>query len=524
MAPRERLAGESETGAALQEPLLSQDDVSLEGTSLFDRYAARNRSLTILYTAFAFGGRSVWSHSVLPTYVYFLNGHNAAQVGYLTAIMGLAQLLASIPAGVLADRYRRRHRNLQLAGAMGVVATIAMFVSIELYYSFGSLEVALILWGCTYGVANTTLTSLFADSIEAGQRSKFFTRRSITLTLANVIGPSISLILFAYLGNHWTKSECRSVLLFGQAIALPSLVLLCFFREVSAPEPQPMIDENDDRGNGTPHQPLLSETHIDPETVVSNVDEMNNSTDQNPVDVICNGYCLPKHRVIPVFIATADLISGLGSGMSIRYFPLFFVDNLQLSPVIVQLLFMLGPVTQAILMKITQSLALSYGRCRVTVVFKWVGVTLMASMVGAYQLHWPTWLVCVLYVLRTGFMNSTSPLTRSMLMDNVPSHERGKWSVLEGVNMFSWSGSAAIGGVLVHYIGIVPLFVVTGFIQFLSSLTVLALVRVDQREAEATDLVDEHDPAREDEREDDSGGSAGTDIPTTRGAENLDEV
>jgi hypothetical protein len=66
-----------------------------------------------------------------------------------------------------------------------------------------------------------------------------------------------------------------------------------------------------------------------------------------------------------------------------------------------------------------------------------------------------------------------------MLMDNVPSHERGRWSALESVNMFSWSGSAALGGVLVGWVGIVPLFAITASIQFVSSLVVVSLFGVD---------------------------------------------
>lgn len=71
-------------------------------------------------------------------------------------------------------------------------------------------------------------------------------------------------------------------------------------------------------------------------------------------------------------------------------------------------------------------------------------------------------------------------------MDNVPSNERGKWSALESVNMFSWSGSAAIGGFLVGVLGIVPLFAITASIQFISSLLVMALFGVDTTESRSS--------------------------------------
>jgi len=207
--------------------------------------------------------------------------------------------------------------------------------------------------------------------------------------------------------------------------------------------------------------------------------------------VLCNGCHLPKHRVVPVLIAVSDLISGLGAGMSIRYFPLFFVDRLHLGPVAVQSLYIVAPLLQAVLMKTSQRLAQTYGRCHVTVAFKWTGIALMFAMIAVYEGdpsnrngdddHHPSrtaW-VCFLYVLRTGFINSCSALTRSMLMDHVPSHERGKWAALESVNMFSWSGSAALGGVLVGVFGIVRLFAITAIVQLVSSLVVLLLWGVD---------------------------------------------
>jgi len=159
-----------------------------------------------------------------------------------------------------------------------------------------------------------------------------------------------------------------------------------------------------------------------------------------------------------------------------RYFPIFFYKNLSLSPVAVQLVYVITPVGLASFMFMAQKVGKRFGRIRTTVAFKWTGIALMLLMVSAYTHHMPTWFVCALYIFRTAFMNSCSPLTRSVLMDNVPSDERGKWAALESVNMFSWSGSAALGGVLVHIVGILTLFRITALTQFLSSLFLVLLV------------------------------------------------
>ena len=103
--------------------------------------------------------------------------------------------------------------------------------------------------------------------------------------------------------------------------------------------------------------------------------------------------------------------------MSIRYFPIFFVRNLFLGPVMVQVLYVLAPLTQATLMKLSQRLSLHWGRCHVSAMFRWIGISLMFGMIVAYHYSLPLWCICTLFVLRTGFVNSTRALTRSLLMD-----------------------------------------------------------------------------------------------------------
>ena len=136
---------------------------------------------------------------------------------------------------------------------------------------------------------------------------------------------------------------------------------------------------------------------------------------------------------------------------------------------------MIAPLVQMGLMKWIQILAKRLGRCRMAVTFKWIGIALMIAMVLSYTQRCPVWVTCIILIFRTAFLNSPSALTRSVLMDHVKKEERGKWSALESLNMFSWSGSAALGGVLVDEKGIVFNFCVTAGLQFLATLPLLVL-------------------------------------------------
>ena len=433
------------------------------------RTVSRNVPLTLAYTAFVFAGRSVWSQSVLSTFVFLLKEEDYRAVGFITAVMGLAQLVTSFPTGYLADRHRR-DSLLRAASVVGVLAMASTLFAIQSSH-YVALVIGLAVWGSYWGISNTAMSAIFADSIPTGERSKYFTHRSLLMNVGFAVGPMVSLIMFAVLGDTWNIRDCAIVLAVGQAICLPAVVLLCFLSDdyVVADEVNHdeniIIDETSSNRNDQAH------------TTISTGDALPDDGDDHgetvlPENIFC---CFPNDRRIAIFVASADLMSGLASGMSIRYFPIFFVDSLEMGPVLVQILYAISPLCLAGCMKVAQRLSKTFGRCRIAVTFKWIGILLMYAMVAVYESNQPRWLVCTIYVLRTAFMNSTGALTRSVLMDNVPTKERARWASLESLNMFSWSGSAALGGVLVGYTGLVPLFCITASIQLLATFPLIFL-------------------------------------------------
>jgi len=196
-------------------------------------------------------------------------------------------------------------------------------------------------------------------------------------------------------------------------------------------------------------------------------------------------------------VATTDVVGGFASGMSIRYIAIFLYDNLQLSPVAVQVVYLFNPILQVVLRKKSQSLAGTYGRCAVTVALKWMGISLLLSMVFLYQKGVSRVLVCAILILRMACMNSPSSLTKSVLMDHVPKAERAKWASLESVSMVSWSGSAALGGILVEKKGILFNFCVTAGLQFLATgpLVLLSLCGNNPGDEHDTEHVEDDEEA-----------------------------
>jgi MFS family permease len=505
----------------------------------------RNIRLTLAFTALAFAGRSIWSQSVLATYVYLLSNHNPAAVGFLTAVMGMFQLLASFPTGYLADRQGlRRETLLQVASCIGV---LAMAVTITALYlpthknnvAYLLLACSLAIWGVFWGVANTVLEAIFADSTPSGTRSKYYTKRSILINMGNTFGPLLALLFFLTLGDEWTTRDCAKVMTLGQCICFPAVMILCCFADERYPEysddsltattmdnslEEPLLAYQDEDFASDNDSDAEADTDADVESAEGpstiEYDEASSSSTSFSSDMESRSFfcarrkeqqqqasdasrifgCIPKNRLAPVLISISDLSSGLASGMSIRYFPIFFLDRLRLSPVQVQILYIVTPIIQACLMKSGQYVSQKMGRCQVTILHRWIGIACMFLMIGLaygfddhhyHEYCYYRWLICVIYILRTGFMNSTSPLTKSLLMDSVPAHERGRWTSLESVNTFSWSGSAFLGGVLVQVDGLLFNFIITATLQFLATIPIVLLILTNDPQGDVERIRDD---------------------------------
>ena len=477
----------------------SRDEAAENGSGAENEIAnlssmPRNAKLVLAYTWVAFTGRGLWNQNCLATLVFLLKDGDPKAIGFLTAAMGMAQLCTSIPTGILADKYRRD--TLLKVGALVGIAAVASSIRASLQPGYRMLLVALLLWGIHWGIVNTSITALFSDSIPDGERSYYFTKRAVLINVANTCGPVIALIMFAVMGDDWTVKECSMVLLAGNLISLPGLLLLCSMSDNhNLNETSDTIESSNDLEEPLlPPSRLSSSTINTMTTVERTVDTHRDETyDEERLGQRLSWLFCCNKRVVASLIATADVISGLASGMSIRYIAIFLYDNLQLSPVAVQVVYIFNPILQIFLRNKAQLLAQTHGRCKVTIALKWIGISLMITMVVLYKLGASRILICIVLILRTGFMNSPSSLTKSVLMDHVPKDERAKWASLESVSMVSWSGSAALGGILVDAEGILFNFCFTAFLQFLATGPLVLLSFYDNQSRGAEDSSFEED-------------------------------
>ena len=174
------------------------------------------------------------------------------------------------------------------------------------------------------------------------------------------------------------------------------------------------------------------------------------------------GGCLGRlrHRHIPAVVACSDLISAMASGMTIKFFPLYFWRRLHLSPIAVNAVVMAGPMGISVLAIAMQKLSKRIGRVQTTLLTKFIGVSLLVAIALLDDALY-FWII-PLYLVRTWVRNCTSGLTKSILNDYV-SKSAAPRNGLESV--FSWSGSPASGGVLIDTIGYRGTFLITAAMQ-----------------------------------------------------------
>jgi hypothetical protein len=294
-----------------------------------------NVRLFLLYTFLSTAFRGVWDQHVMSLFVYLITNGSNYRVGLLTGVSGIAQICCTFATATIGDRYPR-HVILRHGSEFGIAAILLSICAILLSH-FSLLFLSMVLWGFYWAITNPTLDAMIADSIERGSRSHVYSWVATIRFLGRAFGPLASVLLFLWIGNDWSISQCQLVMTEGLILFALPVILLSNFRPVENPESDVVTPTSSHEALGSsstdPFSPLtypcLFLSLLCPSSSLSLLS----------VDPIYCSLC-PSLLYIPSMIALADIISGLASGMTIKFFPIFFANDLQLSPIEVSLVIM----------------------------------------------------------------------------------------------------------------------------------------------------------------------------------------
>jgi hypothetical protein len=128
-----------------------------------------------------------------------------------------------------------------------------------------------------------------------------------------------------------------------------------------------------------------------------------------------------------------DVISAFSAGLVIRFFPIFFLHDLHLSPVTVCAVSVCSSVAIAVFGSAAQALA-RFGRVPVTFGFRLLGIGSFFAMAVLQSTRSSRLLVIGAYLLRMGLVNSTHGLTKSIVHDMVRPAERARYASIDSIN------------------------------------------------------------------------------------------
>ena len=272
---------------------------------------------------------SVWSNTVLAAYLYQLMGNSNAYAGYVEAAQGISTLFVALPAGWLADRGSKSSvvwwagTSVPLAigtTAFAVVYGVAHSQASERAVCFATLAASLCLWGAVQAVQNGVAQALYADSIRAGERSRFYSISFSVGMLASTLGPLVTIVIFLSHGAApffsrgdedvgWSLPVLRNVFLAGLGLEIfPAICMLCFRDRCALEKREPSPPGGSINAVTTSSAPAVTATQTDAASAETS------STEGQPGEV-------PQHRLahlVPHIVFASNLLLGLASGMTIK--------------------------------------------------------------------------------------------------------------------------------------------------------------------------------------------------------------
>lgn len=332
-------------------------------------------------------------------------------------------MAAAVPIGWACDRFHKP-AVLRVNMVFGVASAALLLGGL-----FGQSSPLLIAAVVAYAAHTQTIAALgpalIAELVESGSRlTQAMGNWMTTRSLAQASGPALQIVAIAAFGKasggsamdiEWSLSELLWILVFG-------LVFLAMY---------------------APYAWRVH--HFAPAAPTAGRGE-DGSSSARPLSCSQEEAVYAGRRWLYAGLAEAfALITAVGSGMTFKYWPLFFKGDFHFSPAGVCFMQLLIWVAIAAGSQLTPIMARFVGRLPSALLLHLLGTGLL-FVISNHSLG-PT-LEVPLVLVRNCLMNAASPLVQAIILELVPQKHRGKWSSIASLRRVSWSGSALVGGVL----------------------------------------------------------------------------
>lgn len=392
-------------------------------------------------------------------------GQSNLILGNLFTIQGLASTIFVFPSGYFADKYRR-DLLIRISVIFGVLAQLALIFSTTLtgnpQAALSVLFISEALGGLGWGLSGPAAQALIADSIEPGDRSRVFANMFFVNLVASATGPILAIGLTLILGDVWNLEVLQSLIFVGAISGLLAYVTIVFVSDKKA---------------------IVSRKkhHIVPSLDSSPTTER---TEDPPVVTIF-GQPFSYDVIIPIVMVISGIIIGFGAGATVAFFPILFASptiGYGLQPMFTFVIIGVTNVITGLMALLAQrmiriigrigSMFLTQGLAVICLLGIMINLVLYQNQIIPFSSS--VLLLALFYISRNALMNASGPVSRSIVMDVVPSTSRAKWNSLETLawGMF-WSLSASIGGFVVDNFGFLYVFMFTATLYTIATLMIL---------------------------------------------------
>lgn len=398
-------------------------------------------------------------------------------LGAIETAYGLSELIFAIPIGYLADKYSR---TLVLRSG-AIMEYITLLCTLYIIYnianekwnnniSYVAMIIINILFGISWGLSSGPIGALVADSVSDGKRSKIYMISSTFGLIGSLIGPILIIVLSRLFSNNtdeWNSKKLANFIYIG--LILHIIPVSCMFLYRDIPKNDSELDEgllsypNANFDNYSPRTPFNTPYEISPEISFN---------DQIVIqDIIKNK---PFFTFVPTILFFAELVVVMGSGMTVKFWPLFLKNECNMSMETIQILYIIVILEIIVFQYLAQKLSKKFGRIYTIFTLNIMGIIAQTAL-GIITNYSNIWLIGFLYTFRFSIMNSSGPLINSALMDIVPQDHRAKWESLYSIVTLGWCGSAMFGGYINDKMDYSGTFLITSVIHLIGNLMYLLI-------------------------------------------------
>lgn len=407
--------------------------------------------------------------AIFDAYLKALPGGSNTFVGSVESARGIAALVLAVPLGWAADLWPKC-LVLRCAVVVGGVSCLLLAFAIPLG-SVPLLYAGSVISGVHGQALMGTLPAMLAELTTPGtERTRAMADMQTARSLGMASGPAMQLVLTLALGaQEWTAGELRWIICAGLLLYVPYVAIVLRFRAEPASAPASIT-----AGNGTSSAgagELLREPGgqtVEGDGAKADASELRPAAlvrfHLSEAAVATTELTQRRKWTIAILLEAFAIVSTLGSGMTFKFWPLFFIADFGFSPAAVCLMQCLIWLSIAVGSQGMACVTTEVGRIPACILTLYCGAFLLLLIsLGASLV--PT---VAMTLVRNALMNANTPIIQAVVLDMVPQHHRGKWSAIASLKRSSWSGSAFIGGMLSDHHDYKYAFFITAIVHFLA--------------------------------------------------------